>query len=861
MGEVYKARDTRLGRTVAIKVLPDAVATDAQSRARFEREARAISQLTHPHICTLYDVGHHDGADYIVMEFLEGESLWARLQRAGSGLPLAEALRIAGEIASALDAAHRAGIVHRDLKPGNVVLTQAGAKLLDFGLAKTEVVRTDRAAGVPTAETLALPLTAQGTILGTLQYMAPEQVEGIDADARADIWAFGAILYEMIAGRPAFAGPNAASLVASVLTQQPRSVVDVRPAAPPDVARIVDGCLEKDREKRWQHIRDVNRLLADVPAGSAAETAGGPAAVDAGPRRSARMSAIALGAAAAIAIVAAALGVAIGRRGASAPATAPLVRFAIPPPAGVRIPHFADTSQDFVPSPDGTRIVFVAGGNLWLQALDRPTPEKIEGTAGADAPFWSPDGRAIAFFAGQQLKKKTLDGGPPQTVCAMRGGGNGAWSPEGTILFSEWGERRIMRVPAEGGTPAVVRSGNAEFGWLQFLPDGRHYLYAALEFPAHEMKNVLVGVLGGDQVVTLPNIPSRAEYAAGRLVFTRDAVLLAQPFDADRLQLTGAASPIVDYVTSFSSTGYAGFATGGSRLLVYQAIRESNRLAWVDRDGRDIEPIGAPNAYSSLRLSPDGSRLAVTVRDPILGTNDIVVHDFARNIDSRLTTERGSENVPVWSPDGRTIVYAADRLGPPHLHARDASGSDERQITGPSTGIQFPTAFTPDGRSVIYADNDPETLTDLMIVAADGRGTPAPLVRTKARELGGRPSPDGKWLAYSANQSGRFEIYVRPFGDDRTRWQVSRAGGTNPKWRADGRELFYVEGNRLMSVDVSAAPTFNVGAPRALFSRPAFTDYDVAPDGRRFVFSTLDPVADAGALNAVLGWPALLSTR
>jgi len=852
MGEVYRAVDTRLKRTVAVKVLPEALAGDPQFRERFDREARAISHLTHPNICTLYDVGEDRGTAFLVMELLAGETLAARLGRfKDRPLQADEAVAIAIQITDALDCAHGAGIAHRDLKPANVFLAKTGVKLLDFGLAKS-AIQTHGRADLTAAATAPAALTAEGTILGTLQYMAPEQVEGLDADARADIWAFGAILHEMITGRVAFEGRNAATLIAAVLTQKPQPVRQAQPSAPPALERLIDGCLEKDREQRWQNIRDVRRQLTTM---GGVHNASPVVAPPAWPMPRATVAAGAIGVLAAGLL----LGYGIAGRVTTRPSSGSPLRFEIRAPAGLTIPHTADTNLYVAPSPDGTRLAFVSGGRLWVKSLDAATATEVAGTNGASSPFWSPDARAVGFFASGQLKKTMLDGGPPHALCAVRGAGNnGTWNSSGVILFDDWGNKRLMRVSENGGAAALVRSGSDDIGWPSFLPDGRHYLYMALS-QRDQTGQAFVGALDSTETTALPDVNSRVEYAAGYLLFRRDGALLAQPFDASQFKLSGSAVPLAEFVTGFASTGFAAFSTGGPSLLVYQAIKPANRLVWADREGRDLDTIGQPRDYGAVRLAPDGLGLAMAIRDPVLGTNDVWVHDFRRNIDSRLTSDKGSENSPTWTPDGRTIVYAADRRGAPHLHAREVSGSDEREVTAPSGAVQVPSAVAPDGRFVVYNDTNPDTGADVMMAPLDGTNARVPLVHTKAREMGGRPSPDGKWLSYTSNESGRLEIYVRRFGEEQGRWQISRAGGTTARWRADGRELFYVEGGtRIMNVEISAGSTFEPGAPRALFSRAPFIDYDASADGKRFVFTMIDPEAEGGTLSAILNWPAML---
>jgi Tol biopolymer transport system component len=687
--------------------------------------------------------------------------------------------------------------------------------------------------------------------------MAPEQVEGLDTDSRVDVWAFGAILHEMITGRAAFEARTPATLIAAVLTQKPQAVPAVNPEAPAALERLIAGCLEKDREQRWQSIRDVKRQLAAVTTpDEPGDTAAAP--LSPVPARRSSLWVGTIGGSILGIVLGGAIASRIAGRSGGESVSAPLVRFEIRPPAGTNILHTDDTAQYIAPSPDGTRVAFTAGGRLWIKALNHAAAEEVAGAGGASSPFWSPDGRSIGFFTDRQLKKKVLDGGPPETLCAISGtGNNGTWNAGGVILFDDWNKRGLLRISADGGSPTVVGDTTTNVGWPQFLPDGRHYLYVV----ARENGNLqaFVGALDSADTTELPGVNSRVEYAGGHLLFRRDGALLAQPFDPGSLELSGSAVTLAEFVVGFASTGFAAFSAGGSNLLLYQAIAPANRLVWVDREGREGETIAPPRDYNTVRLSPDGRALAVSVRDQQLGTNDIWIHDFRRNIDTRLTSEKQSENGPVWSPDGRTIVYSADRNGPPHVHARDASGSAERMVTVPSKDVQVTTAVTPDGRMVIYSDSGPDTGRDVMMAPIDGTGSPVPLVRTKALDSGGRPSPDGRWLAYTSTESGRAEVYVRPFRDDQTRWQVSRASGNNAKWRGDGRELFYVEGGaRIMSVDVSPGAAFDVSAPRVLFSRQAFADYDVTVDGKKFVFVMLDPEAEAGTLNAVLNWTALL---
>ena len=866
MGEVYKARDTRLNRTVAIKILPQALAADPQFRERFDREARAISALDHPHICALYDVGDIDGAAFLVMQFLEGETLEARIAR--GALPLAEAMTIASQIADALDRAHRAGIVHRDLKPGNVILTRAGvgatgslqAKLLDFGLAKQGAGRPAGRAGsagdatrfdLTAPPTRGAPLTQHGAIVGTIQYMAPEQLEGIEADERADIWAFGVLLYEMVTRRRAFEGQGQASLIGAIMTAVPAPVSEQLPLAPRALDRLIAGCLAKDREERWQSIRDVKRQLEGI---SSAESPVAPATAR---RKWPRI--VLVSAAAFVGVVAGmtALGLLIRRE-----VRAPVVRFDLGPPKGGAIARFGDTSAYFAASPDGARVAFVATSagkprGIWIKALDQATAQFVEGSQGGTSPFWSPDGRLLAFFATGQLKKSSLDGGPPQTICEAPGAYNGTWNNQGTILFDAWGLQKLMRVSQDGGTPSVERA--ADLRWPSFLPEGRHYTFLRGDRTGPQRSQAFVGALGSSDDTPIPGVESRTEYASGRLFFLRDGTLLSQPFDLSAMRLTGMPAPSAEIVHGFYSTGFGAFSVG-PRLLVYQAGSVANRLVWFDRQGRELESVGTPMEYVGARLAPDGSSVAASARDPQLGSTDIWIHDLKRGMTRHVTTDKGLENLPAWTPDGRTLIYPADRRGAPHLHARDVTGSDEREITPPMpTGPQSLVTVTPDGRQVLFTAPVLDTSLDIFIAPIDGSSAPLPLVHSKARDIGPRVSPNGRWLAYVSDESGRNEVYVRPLTEDHPRVQVSRAGGNNIQWRADGREIFYTEaGARLMAADVAASPTFEAGALRVVFGLPGpFVDYSVSNDGQRFLFVMLDREAEAGTLSAVLNWTSL----
>ena len=851
MGEVYRARDSRLDRTVAIKILTALAGAGTEMRERFEREARLLASLDHPHICALHDVGRDGDVDFLVMPFLTGETLAERIAK--GPLPIVEALTIAQQVADALDRAHRHGIVHRDLKPGNVMLTKTGVRLLDFGLARLDPPPTDRTDEFATRAAL----TVAGTTMGTLPYMAPEQIAGQTVDARADIWAFGCVLYEMLTGQRPFGGPTQTALIGAITTAHPEPVARLRPDAPRALDAVIAGALVKDRDDRWQSMRDVTRALAMAADGWVA----GPALLETA-RRSRLSSWIAWSVAGAVVVFAAAAMWLWPRPAAVGP-----VRFDTDAAGGGTIARFTDVNPYFAASPDGSRIAFVANvsgsSDIWIKRLDAEKPEKLADTTNGTGPFWSPDGQSIGFFVGGRLKRKALAGGAAQVLCQVEGSGaNGAWSPSGVILFAEWGTHRIMQVPDTGGTPAVVRETKLALGWPSFLPDGRHFIFG--DSLSSQAAHTFVGSLDSRDVTEIPGVESKAEFTAGQLFFWREGSLLAQAFDTRSFKLTGQPVPVADDVHAFALTGFAAFSTAPG-LIVYQAGPAAARLIWVNRQGAESDSVGSAADYNSVRLSADGGSVAVAARDPRLGTNDVLILELARGITRPLTSERGTENSPIWSPDGRTIMYSADRHGAPNLHVRDVSGAgDEREIVPPASGgPQVTGSYTPDGKSFVFAQPNPGTDYDIMLAPLDGSSAPVVVAQTRHREISPRLSADGQWLAFTSNESGRFEIYVQPLHDSSRRRQVSRDGGVEPRWRKDVKELFFIGGpnrDRLMAVDMtSTASTIEPGVAHVLFVRHTrVQDYDVSPDGQRFLFISPDPVADRGTLSAIVNWTTVV---
>ncbi len=857
MGEVYRARDTRLDRIVAVKVLPALFSEDPVRRQRFEREARAISTLSHPHICALYDVGREGGIDFLVMEYLEGVTLADRLAK--GALPPDQVLRHAIEIAGALDAAHREGVVHRDLKPGNIMLAKSGAKVLDFGLAKLKWTKGTPAApglsALPTVEDR--PLTAEGTIVGTLQYMAPEQLEGKEADARTDIFALGTIIYEAATGRRPFTGKSQASLIAAILTAEPPSISTLRPMTPPALDRAVTTCLAKNPEERWQSARDLMRELKWISEGG--WQAGVSSQASAFVRRRERIIW------ATFVALAAALGLAVAYfiRPTGRPQT---VRFSVSPPANA-------TSLFASVSPDGRRLAFTAvledRAQIWIRPLDTLLAESLTGTEGAKIHIWSPDSRFLAFLAEGKLKKIEARGGPPQTLCDVTGSFiEGTWSRDGTILFANKeapGHEGLYRIPATGGTPSrltVLDESERELvvAWPHFLPDGQHFVFDGTRSSGE--RGLYLASLNSGPAHELVPAESRVEYAPpGYLLYVRGATLLAHPFDARKLTLQGDPFPVADRVDYHEGTGLANFSVSETGTLVYGTRATSARLVWKDRDGHVTGEVGATGEYVHWRLSPDQQKVAATLVDPRTGIADLWIIELARNVSSRFTTRPADRGVAVWSPDGSRIIYTATRDAPPSLHQKTLIGSDEEVLLPPGGTLQMPDDWSPDGRFFLYANRDPNTGLDLWVLPLSGERRPAPFLRTAFAEFDATFSPDGRWVAFVSNESGQPEVYVEPFKDRGERRRVSLAGGSEPHWPRKGHELFYLAAdNRLMAVPVKLGPRLELGAPQALFvvERAEIWDYDVTSDGRRFLVRASIPGSVSPVTTVVLNWAAEL---
>ena len=865
MGQIYRARDIRLDRTVAIKLLPEEFSGRADRRQRFHHEARLISALNHPHICALFDIGEQGGVAFLVMEYVEGETLDDRLTR--GPLPANNLLRYAIEIADALDHAHRAQITHRDLKPSNIMLTADGAKLLDFGLAQGP------AFAVTTPEsTLSMPggkLTGEGTIVGTLHYMAPEQLEGRTADARTDIFAFGTLLFEMATGKKAFEGESQASLIASILTSDPPPISSARPAAglgllPSALDHVVDRCLAKNPDDRWQSARDLKSELEWV----AARGSGSGVSERQNRRRARSTVALAATVAALVGIV-----LVLGR---VSDAPGDVVRFTVPIPTGSTLARGPITTRLAV-SPNGRRIAFVtttAGvDRLWVQSLDSLTPQAL--ADGAESPFWSPDGQWVGFFApGEgQLKKVAISGGPARVICAAAIIDVPTWHRNGTILFAQT-DVGIFRVPAEGGTPTQVTHLDASHReinhlWPAWLSDGRHFIYTATSLDEHGIRaprTVYVRSIDADVASFLMRAESRVVYSPqGYLLYAEQGTLLAQAFDAAERTVTGDPIKVADNLAYYRTTGNGGFAVSESSVLAYYGGTSTSDLVRLDRSGRKAETGWVHQPFeSSIRISPDGQRVVADLTDPRVGTSDIWSFDLSRRVASRFTAELTDESSPIWSPDGRRVVFSSDRGGANDLYMKTTNGSEEAELVFSRSGPQVATDSSSDGKWLVVEDNSRDTGRDLWVVSLDGKSPARPIARTRFHEWGGRLSLDGRWIAYVTDESGTSEVYVMPFSGVGDKKRISTGGGISPRWRRDGRELFYVspDSGSLMAVAVVPAPTFTAALPVRLFDlqsagparRPREIGYDVSPDGHAFLLSAPSEQPLPSGIAVVLNW-------
>jgi eukaryotic-like serine/threonine-protein kinase len=790
MGEVYRAHDSRLGRDVAIKILPASFAASAQLRTRFDREAKAISALNHPHICTLHDVGTEDGLHYLVMELIEGESLAERLKR--GPLPIEQVLRYGAQVATALDAAHRKGIIHRDLKPGNIMITKSGAKLLDFGLAKSAAEERGVIAGLTAVQTEARPLTEEGTILGTFQYMAPEQLEGAPADPRTDIFALGAVLYEMATAKRAFEGGSKTSLIAAIVSAQPAPISSAIPMTPPALDHVVRKCLEKDPDERWQSAHDVASELRWIS--EAGSQIGIPAAA-ARSRRSRKAMAAALAIIGWIAAIAAA-GLFVRERISTAPARS-LFRADLALSQGEAIvqPGIGGITL----SPEGLRLLVVQrSGELAIRDFTSGTSKVLAGTRNAEFPFWSPDGEWVAFFADGKLKKMQAAGGPVQVLCDAPAGRGGSWSGKGIIVFAPDIYGVLMQVPASGGLPTpATRAPNEEWTHRNphFLPDGEHFLLTASDRASETNSGIVVASLSDPEPKGLGVYGAQPQYAGGYLFYVFDGNLTAQPFDPRKRSMLGPPRAIADRVESNLPRQTAHLSVSSSGILVYRQRRTSpSQLVWTDRSGRVIERIGDPATYLSGRASRDGRTITLLRAEESDGVS-VWTMDLTRGTQTRVT--RGMESPTVAaipSFDGEQVAIstlggaAGVRSG---MWIQSPSSTEQPKMLVESTSF-FAADWSGDGRIIVAQTQKARTGFDLVWIAVDDPSTVHPFAASAAQERNGRLSPDGKWLAFDSDETGSVETYVSDFPEGKNRWQVTRSGGAHPiAWSDDGRELLF----------------------------------------------------------------------
>jgi len=858
MGEVYRARDTRLDREVAIKVLPGSLSSDASLKQRLEREAKAVSKLSHPHICTLHDIGHQDGMDFLVMEYLEGETLEQRLIR--GPLPPEQTLRYAAQIADALAKAHKLGITHRDLKPANVMLTKGGAKLLDFGLAKQSGA-APLAAALTEMTLEQAKLTSDGMIVGTFQYMAPEQLEGKEADARTDIFAFGELIHEMATGKPAFSGKSRASLIAAILTTEPQPITQLQPMTPVALEHVVKKCLAKDPDERWQSASDLASELKWI--GETGSQAGEAKRVPPARSRWERAS----WPAATFFLLLMAAGAALWNMNNKRP---PPMFFHTPVP-------FA--ANDLALSPDGRLLAMVAysaqANNyvLWTYEVGGRQTSLLQGTEGPSYPFWSPDGRSIGFFADGKLKKVDVSGGQVQVLCDAPNGRGGAWNHDGVIVFTPDGFGGLFRVSSLGGSPVEMTKPDASrfeqsHRWPVFLPDGKHFLYLAANFTGLLEKDaIFLGSLDSQERRLIASTSANAAYAEpGYLLYLRDKTLVTQPFDRRRYVLSGEPHTLSDEVLYFPGVDRAVFSVSREVLVTQTGKGASlSQLTWFDRSGKSAGTVGVPGSYNNVRLSPDGHRVAADQSDPDGRHIDIWIHEQARGATTRLTFDPSPHQVPIWSPDGRQILFSSARKLRNQLYLKNADGSGSEEGVADLGYLTQVNAWdwSRDGRYVLVRNSKELWYLSWMDRVAK------PLLQAQGTVRNAQFSPDGRWVAYASNETGSMEIYVSPFPTGNGKWQVSSAGGQEPRWRQDGKELFYMSADgKMMAVAVTtglpalAGASFKVGSPLVLFQthrrQPVSSldvfSYDVSGDGQRFLIITKGDEANAAPLSITLNW-------
>jgi serine/threonine protein kinase len=858
MGEVYRARDTRLERTVAIKILPAQFTSDPVRKQRFEREAKAISTLNHPNICVLYDVGNQGGIEYLVMECIEGETLAKRLER--GALPTEQVLKIGTEIADGLDKAHRSGVVHRDLKPGNIMLTKTGAKLLDFGLAKTAV----SAASAITGTAGSSPVTEQGMIVGTFQYMSPEQVEGKELDGRSDVFSLGAVLYEMLTGQRAFEGKSQLSVASAILEKEPSPIRTAKPMTPQSLDHIVRRCLAKDPDDRWQSARDLALELKSISQTDSATERAMHGSIS---RAQYFRELLAWGVAGLLALTAAGM---LIRLRAGADHQQESTYSSILPPEKTQFRGSADQGLEAI-SPDGRYLVFSARSSddktqLWLRPLDSLSAKPLAGTDGASNPFWSSDSKWIAFFSQGRLRKVFSQGGSPQELCEVVGGRGGSWNKEGTILFVPGVGSPVYSVPENGSTPAQVTQldpakQETTHRWPQFLPDGRHFLF----FAWGPESATYVSSLGSRERKLILKNESNAVYAApGYLLYAKSHALIAQPFDLDRLELSGNPVSIMDNLPVDKTTQHAMFsASQTGTLSIHTAPGRFLQPTWIDRSGIVVETAGEAAILGTFRIAPDGQKVAFTLTDPQEGSQNIWIYDLVRHLRTRLTFEPASAQNPVWSPDGKQIVFTSNRMGALHLYAIPVTGVGQPDLFMPSDQLDYATSWSFDGRYIALGripvgKGNPA----IWILPTFGDKKPYRLLNSQFNEFDPAFSPDGRWLAFRSTETGPGEVYIVPFPSPSAKWQVSTGGGSSPRWSPDGKDLYYIAPDGTV---ISASLQRDKSGIRVMSTHPLFKTnpraFDVSPDGKRFLIYKDAENQQVAPITVITNWTAELKKK
>ena len=861
MGEVYRARDAELGRDVAVKVLPSSFSNDLDRLHRFQQEACAAGALNHPNILSIYDVGKHDGSPYVVSELLEGETLRQRI--AGSPLAQRRAIDYALQIAHGLGAAHEKGIIHRDLKPDNVFITNDGrVKILDFGLAKlTQLDGNQAQTEIPTRRVDTDP----GVVMGTVGYMSPEQLKGRAVDQRTDIFSFGAILYEMLSGRRAFHGESAAETMSAILKEDPPELSDTNKTVSPALERLVSHCLEKNSEARFHSARDLAFALDAISGSSSvsSQTLRSTVSAQAGERLRNQLPWI-ITAVLSLALIV--MFVFLFFRRAPTAETPEAQRFIIP------LPEKAQIVGPPTISPDGRFLVFRLNTDdgkelLWLRALGSLEARPLIGTDGASQPFWSPDSHSVGFFANGQLKRIDVSGGALQTICDAPSNWSGAWGREGTIVFSRGVGSGLYRVPASGGAPVQLTTvdpshNEIEHIWPYFLPNGRHFLFFVRNAQPEDSA-IYVGTLESKNTTRLLQVHSSVAYAPpGYLLFVRENTLLAQGFDADTLQLKGDAFPVAEQTVRNPITGRAMFSVSETGVLLLRPGDINNtQLIWFDRTGKLLGALTPPGGYNAPALSPDEKKIAVT------RSGDIWLIDLERGTQIRLTADPANDSYPAWYPSGDRVLFLSTRNGASGIYQKPLNGTSPEEPLVSSAELKYTPQWSPDGQSIIYSQTNPRTNLDLYLLSLGGERKTTSLLQTTFIEGQGRFSPNGRWIAYISNETGQFQVYVESFPATDAKLAISIGGGSQPQWRADGKELYYYTPDRkLMAVAVNGdGPTFKVGEARPLFeirvfaidqSFPGTGYYTVTHDGQRFLVSSVPEAPERQQINVVLNWAA-----